>query len=281
MASPTRSQAPATQIQQLSVGGVQLRVATLGEGAPVLLVNGLGARFETWRAVAAGLAGAGHRVVLFDAPGTGGSPTSRRLLRMPDLAEIVVALLDELGEPSVDVVGYSWGGALAQQLAHDAPHRVRRLALVATTPGLGGQPPALAALLLMATPSYFLLGSPTARLAPFVFGGTAPDDAAARRDLGRGLNRPPRVLGYTAQIYAITGWSSLGWLHRIRQPTLVVGGADDPLVPVRNARLLAAGIPRARLVIPDGAGHLWLLEHAEQSTALLAGFLTPEQRERG
>jgi pimeloyl-ACP methyl ester carboxylesterase len=240
------------------VRGLRLRVATLGSGSPVLLVNGLGARLETWTAIAAGLADAGHRVLMFDAPGTGGSPTPRRPLRMPELAGVVVALLDQLGEPTVDVIGYSWGGILAQQLAHDAPHRLRRLALVATTPGLGAQPPALATVLAMSTPWYFL------------FGGYRSE----------WLNRPPRPLGYAAQLYAITGWSSLPWLHRIRRPTLVLSGADDPLVPVRNARLLAARIPDARLDVRAGAGHLWLLEHTEQSIPTLVEFLDPPGADR-
>ena len=93
---------------------------------------------------------------MFDAPGAGGSPTPRRPLRMPDLARLAVSLLDELGVGRADVLGYSWGGVVAQQLARDAPERVRRLVLVSTTPGLGGTPPSLAATVLLSTPLSFL-----------------------------------------------------------------------------------------------------------------------------
>jgi pimeloyl-ACP methyl ester carboxylesterase len=75
-------------------------------------------------------------------------------------------------------------------------------------------------------------------------------------------------------MYAILGWSSLPWLHKVRQPTLVIGGDDDPLVPVRNARILAHRIPHARLNVVPGGGHLWMLEHPELCAALIAAFLS-------
>jgi pimeloyl-ACP methyl ester carboxylesterase len=71
----------------------------------------------------------------------------------------------------------------------------------------------------------------------------------------------PTMRGYASQLYALAGWSSLLWLHRLRQPTLVMAGADDPLVPLPNAWILARRIPDARLEVFD-CGHLFLLTTA-------------------
>jgi pimeloyl-ACP methyl ester carboxylesterase len=71
----------------------------------------------------------------------------------------------------------------------------------------------------------------------------------------------------------VTGWTSLPWLHRITAPTLVLSGADDPVVPPVNARILAARIPNATVHVAADSGHLLLMEHAPQSAALIAEFL--------
>ena len=99
----------------VSVAGLRLRVGRHGAGRPLLLITGIGAHLDMW---APFLRLAGDReLIAFDAPGTGLSQRSRRPLRMNDLALIVRALLDELRLERVDVLGYSWGGALAQALA--------------------------------------------------------------------------------------------------------------------------------------------------------------------
>ncbi len=85
--------------------------------------------------------------------------------------------------------------------------------------------------------------------------------------------KPPSVSGYLAQMYAVPGWSSLPWLHRLPHPTLVLAGDDDPIIPLVNGRILAARIPNARLHVVQGGGHLFLLEDAEQLADVVADFL--------
>ncbi|HLZ30868.1 MAG TPA: alpha/beta fold hydrolase, partial [Chloroflexota bacterium] len=72
---------------------------------------------------------------------------------------------------------------------------------------------------------------------------------------------------------AVMGWSSLGWLHRLPQPTLVLAGTDDPIVPVANARVMAERIPNARLQLYDD-GHLFLMTRLDEVAPLLSEFLT-------
>ena len=253
--------------------GLRLCVGRYGAGPPLLLITGIGAHIDMWAPFARAVAD--HELIAFDAPGTGLSQRPRRPLRMAALAGVVRALLDELSLDRVDVLGYSWGGALAQELARRAPERVGRLVLCATGPGLlGGSPPRPLAALMLATPARYYHPRLLAVTVPYIAGGrTARDRGTLARHARERLQRPPDLLGYAYQLYAIAGWSSLPWLGRLASPTLIIGGEDDPSVPLRNARVLAARIPNARLHVVKGGGHLFLLDEPENVTAVISAFL--------
>jgi poly(3-hydroxyoctanoate) depolymerase len=78
--------------------------------------------------------------------------------------------------------------------------------------------------------------------------------------------------GYYLQLAAAVGWTSVHWLHRLRQPTLVMAGSDDPLVPLLNARLMHMLIPRSELRVFD-CGHLFLITRAKESAQAINEFL--------
>src|SRR5439155_14882958 len=132
------------------VNGLRLWVSVRGEGRPVLLINGLGASLAIWAALQDDLDGL--EVISYDAPGTGRSSTPLWPYTMGELARVARGLLDELGHDEVDVVGYSLGGLVAQELALRASERVRRLVLAGTTCGLGAVPGPLSAILAVVTP---------------------------------------------------------------------------------------------------------------------------------
>jgi poly(3-hydroxyoctanoate) depolymerase len=264
--------APTWDATTVRAAGLRLRVGRHGEGGPLLLITGIGAHLDMW-APFAHYAG-GRELIAFDPPGAGLSQRPRLPLRMSSLAGVVGELLDELELDRVDVLGYSWGGALAQELARRAPDRVRRLVLCATAPGLGGSPPRPLAALMLATPARYYHPRLLALTVPHIAGGrTKRDRRVLAAHAADRLQRPPHPLGYAYQLYAVAGWSSLPWLHRLRQPTLVVGGDQDPSVPLRNARLLAARIPGARLHVVKGGGHLFLLDEPENVAAAICAFL--------
>jgi poly(3-hydroxyoctanoate) depolymerase len=259
--------------QQVRVGGLDVRVATkAGEGVPLLLLTGIGAHIDMWEPFARALRG--RALVAFDAPGTGRSARPRTPMRMPALAAHVVALLDVLGLGRVDVLGYSWGGGLAQELAHRAPERVRRLVLCATSVGMGSVPPKPLAALMLATPARYYHPALFRLTVPHIAGGRTAREPELLRAQGEArLAHAPSLLGYAFQLYAGMGFSSLPWLHRLRQPTLVVAGDDDPVIPLVNARLLARLIPGAGLHIVRGGGHLFLLDEPEQAIPPIRAFL--------
>ena len=264
----------------VSVGGLGLRVRESGDGAPLLLINGIGAHLEMWRPLEARLAG--RRLVAFDAPGTGGSDTTPLPLSMDALSDLTASLLDELGYQRVDVLGYSFGGVLAQRLAARAPARVRRLVLVATTPGWGGVPGSLLTMARMTTPLRYYSRTHYEAIAGELMGGRARRDADFVRQQGRHRRHaPPDPLGYLWQLAAVAGSRNpLRSLGSIDMPALVLTGDDDPIVPPANALLLAHHLPRARLVTCGGEGHLLLASEDSAALPAIDEFLDAPDAER-
>jgi poly(3-hydroxyalkanoate) depolymerase len=235
---------------------------------------GIGGNIEMWAPFEDALDGRAHQSITVDAPGTGESAPYRFPRRMPGLARTMESLLDALGYDQVDVLGVSFGGVLAQQLAHQASHRVRRLVLAATGPGLGGVPGSPRVLLALATARRYYQPDYFRRTAGRIYGGAArhDPDATLHGSLAR-FAHAPGIGGYLAQLYAIAGWTSLPWLNRLPQTTLVIAGDDDPIVPLVNSRILSRLIPDARLHISPGGGHLFLLERPTEVAAIVTDFL--------
>ena len=195
---------------------------------------------------------------------------------MPGIVKTIEQMLDTLGYQQVDVLGVSLGGVVAQQLAHQAPQRVRRLILAATGPGvvgLGGVPGSPRAMLALATHA--------ATTYPTTTGGSPATSTAARPAIptrsftarSPGPPAAPGLAGYLGQLYAISFWTAIPWLRGLTQPTLVLTGDDDPIIPVLNGRILSWCIPDARLHIVAGGGHLFLLERPAEIAQLVADFL--------
>jgi poly(3-hydroxyalkanoate) depolymerase len=256
----------------VNADGLRLRVGRSGDGPPLLLITGIGASIGMWEPLTRRLTG--RELIAFDAPGCGESPRPRWPLRMRELAGVTRALMDALGLERPDVLGYSFGGALAQELAHRSPERIRRLVLCATGPGLGGTPPKPLAALALASPVRYYHPRLLALTVPYIAGGrTARDPRMLAANAEARLQRPPGPLGYAFQLYAVAGWSSLPWLRTITTPTLVVAGDDDPSVPLGNAKRLASRLPDAQLHVVKGGGHLFLLDEPESAVPAIESFL--------
>jgi poly(3-hydroxyalkanoate) depolymerase len=262
-------------IRTVTVRGRNLRVAIRpGQrgGIPLLLCCGIGAGFEVLEPFVEAL-DTSIEVVRFDVPGVGGSPDSPFPYRFPGLAVLASQLMRELGYERTDVLGISWGGALAQQLAFQNCRLVRRLVLVGTGTGsimIPGSPRVLANML---TPRRFEDPQYAASVVGRLYGGSArtrPDPAL--KLIGDSMRSGSRR-GYRYQLLAGLGWTSLPFLPFIRQSTLILAGDDDPIVPVINARIMALLLPHARLRIYQG-GHVALVTEPEKLAPVVADFLT-------
>lgn len=268
---------PRPLVEFVEVEGIRLRVAIqrgAGGGTPLLIFNGIGANFELVFPFMAAMGGI--EILIFDVPGIGCSEMSWRPRRFSGLARLSAKLLDQLGYPEVDIAGVSWGGALAQQFARQFPKRCRRLVLAATSPGVVMVPGRPRALRKMVTPQRYLSPTYLQHNAGAIYGGEAERDPGIIVEHAARIIAP-RVMGYLYQLGAGFGWTSIHWLHRLRQPTLILAGAEDPLVPVANARILALLVPNNRLFVVPGGGHLFMLHSIDRVVPVIRDFLqSPE-----
>ena len=261
------------QIKMLDVAGQSLRVGIRhGKSSSPLLVifNGIGANLELLEPFVSALKGI--EIVVFDVPGVGGSPPPKLPYRYARIAQLTNRLLTALGyTEQVDVLGLSWGGMLAQQYAYLNPKRCRRLILAATSSGWTMLPGHFSAVRKLTSsrrhrdPDYFR------RIAPELYGGSfrqRPD--LFDRHIGR--TQPSRGVGYYYQLAALWGWTSMPWLYRLRQPTLILAGTEDPIIPLANARIMAHLMRRSELFTIDD-GHLFLITRANEVAPVVKQFL--------
>jgi poly(3-hydroxyoctanoate) depolymerase len=229
----------------IGVHGHRIVMRVQGEGDPLLLINGMTRSLQSWEPFIRELSGR-RTVVSFDAPGVGASPTPVLPISIPGLAALAAAVLDAAGLDDADVLGFSHGGAVAQQLACDHPARVRRLVLVSTSCGVGATPG-------RRRETLHALGRPNAGPGPL-----------------------PDPLGMFWQTVALSKWSSIPFLGSIAAPTLVVCGTYDRIVDPSNSRVLARRIPGASLVMLPAGHDLQRLDPARALAGVVEDFFAAE-----
>ncbi len=268
-------------LRTVTIAEQQLRIAVrsgTGDGPPLLVANGIGASLELLNPFVAAIDPA-IEVIRFDVPGIGGSPPPRRPYNMQLLARQVGRLVEHLGHDRFDVLGISWGGALAQQLAFSNPRRVRRTVLVATGTGCVMVPGHPRVLSKMITPRRYRDPAYAERIAPLIYGGSVRTEPERARELLHHHTRAGSRRGYYLQLLACCGWTSLPWLPTIRQPILVLAGDDDPIIPLINAKVMSGLLPRGKLHVYPG-GHLALVLQPASLAPVVAEFLQPDPQGR-
>ena len=241
-----------------------------GEGLPLVLCNGIGAHHEVLRPLAVALDPIPS--VRFDVPGVGASSVPPVPLPFPVLATLVGRLLTRLGHERFDVLGLSWGGGLAQQIALQHPRRCRRIVLAATATGVLMIPANPRVLRHLLTPGRHRDPEHALSIAGEIYGGVMRDHPELAARLLAASDRPPSRRGYLYQLLTGAGWSSLPALPFIRQRTLIIAGRDDPIVPLANAYVMERLLPRARLHVVDD-GHLALITQADALGSAVSEFL--------
>jgi poly(3-hydroxyalkanoate) depolymerase len=271
-----------TELRSITVGSQKLRVSVRPALSPaiagtqpgrpaLLLINGIGARLELLEPFVAQLDPA-VEVIRFDPPGIGGSPLPRGPYRFSGLCRLIAGMLTELGHDRVDVLGISWGGGVAQHFATFQRARCRRLVLVATATGTPMVPGRPAVLRHLVTPRRYLDPKYMQRVAGDLYGGLARVDSEEIVTAVHGHHHGGMGRGYLYQLLASAGWASLPFLPWLRQPTLILAGNDDPIIPLANARLMHTLIRGSRLHIYPG-GHLGLVTEATELAPIVDKFL--------
>jgi poly(3-hydroxyoctanoate) depolymerase len=268
---------PPLSSSYVSIGPMRVRVRIAGHGPPLLLIMGLGGHLDMWQPLTQQLR---HRkLVMFDFPGTGGSSQSWFPPTMAHNALFVWLLMGRLKLRRPDILGYSWGGLVAQQLAIQHPHAVRRLILACTSAGVIGVPPNLRSAIPLLTPLRYHSPEYLARIAPGTYGGRFRRDASLiEEEVARRIRHfnPPTLTGYLHQLAAAATYSSIPGLPLVAAETLVVAGNDDPVARPANQHLLHRLLRRSTLEIFPGAGHLLLIDSAEVVAPVIQSFLAAE-----
>jgi pimeloyl-ACP methyl ester carboxylesterase len=272
-------------VAMVEVGGRRLRTAVWrldmpSDHLPILFFNGLGANIEAVAPLAAAMPERGF--IMFDMPGIGESPDPLVPYNPSTMSWTAAQLLRQYGLDTVDVMGMSWGGAIAQHFALQHPGHTRRLILIATTPGMVMVPGNLAPFITMANPC--CCSDPECMNEQFARLYTELDRDAAEHPKGSHISRlkPPSPRGYFYQLLCMLGWTSLPALPFLTKETLIMMGEEDQIVPLINGRILKAMIPNARLVTFAGGGHLFLITHADKALAVIREFLdAPETSREG
>ena len=258
-----------------------------GPGLPLLFLQHFTGTLDNWDPAVTDPLASGREVILFESAGVG-----RSTGKVPDtvagMAKHALPFLDGLGLASCDVLGYSLGGMVAQQMGQDRPSIFRRMILVGTAPR-GGED-----IMHLDKPSLAkYLGDPTLKgyavLQKIFFAPTESSQEAGAafidRLTQRRKDREP-VSGPTvaqAQIAAFRDWEKFTGqrfadLKRIPHPTLVVNGIHDEMIPVQNSYWLSANLPNAVLLTYPNSGHGSLFQFHDSFTRQAAAFLASDSK---
>jgi 3-oxoadipate enol-lactonase len=249
-------------VPTISANGIELYYEMAGEGPRLLFISGTGSDLRLRPNVFDGPLARSHQVLAFDQRGLGRSEKPRSDYSMSDYADDAAALLEALGWDRVPVMGVSFGGMVAQELALRHPQRVERLVLACTSAGGAGGA------------SY-----PLHELAPLPARERLERQLALadlRRDENWRAANPERwaelvegalaaqrsdvdVDGALRQLAARAGHDTYDRLPELGVPVLLAGGRHDGIAPVANMEALAGRIPGAELELFDG-GHLFLVQ---------------------
>ena len=272
-----------TQFLQVNGHSYAYRRFGNGSGLPLLCLQHFTGTLDNWDPALTDPLASGREVILFDNAGIGRS-TGDVPETIAGMTEHSMAFLDGLGIKTCDVLGFSLGGVIAQQMAQDRPSILRRMILVGTAPR-GGED-----IMHLEKPSLAQhLQNPQNRglnvLQKIFFAPTTASQAAGEAFIARLMQRkedrePPSGPNVaSAQLAAFREWERytgerFADLKGIRHPTLVVQGFKDEMIPVRNSYWLAENLPNAVLLAYPDAGHGSLFQYAESFTKHAAAFLS-------
>ena len=244
-------------------------------GTPLVLIAPLGADHLNWGLVAPGLTAAGFRCLTFDNRDVGQTGTSTAAVTMRDFADDTAALMRAVGLPRAHVIGASFGGMIAQELALNYADQVQTLTLVCTASHQEDQPAALfrswKAMQASLTPAAFFQA-----ISPWLFSYRFLQQAepmATVLGLVRANPYPQSAGGFARQADAIVAHDTRDRLAGIRIPTHVIVGAEDVLTPPRLSHAIAAAIPGATVTEVPAVAHALNSENPTAFTSAALGFL--------
>jgi pimeloyl-ACP methyl ester carboxylesterase len=277
------------ETRAVEAAGVDFAYRRFGRptGLPLILLQHFRGNLDNWDPALTDALAAEREIILVDYPGVGSS-TGEPHGTIAETARRMIAFIDALGLDRIDLLGFSIGGFVAQEIALVRPTLVRRLVLAATgpkgAPGMHGWRDDIAAAARGESKPENLLY--------IMFAHTETSQAKGREFLGRFIQRqegrdaPTSDAARDAQYDAIVDWgipdhAALQRLTGIESPTLVIQGDGDLMIPTKLSHLLAGPIPDARIRIYPDAAHGFLFQYPDEVAAEVNAFLASEEGRGG
>lgn len=283
LAAPAQAGAgPSLRVSEAEIARTTVAWAEVGSGAPLLLLNGTGSPMAEWDPALLSALGSGRRVIVFDYPGLGLSGPAPGMISMRAMARMTAQLIRALHLGRVDVLGWSMGGFIAQQLARHHRGLVRRLVLAGTNPG--GPHTVLGPRRVQRADSdphggiwpYLRTNYPHTRAAQSAGRAFIRRLRQAARTGAYPVERVP-ARTYRAMVRAEDPWlrhsANARDLASLAIPSLVITGRRDVITPPANSRFLARRLPDAELALLPGCGHSFLFQRPREVAQRVLAFL--------
>jgi pimeloyl-ACP methyl ester carboxylesterase len=262
--------------QNITIGDIDIAYKQIGEAdaKPIILITGGGATMDMWNPLLLeNLVSANYRVIIFENRGVGESTGGTKEVSISQFANDTSGLLDALRIEKADVLGWSMGGFIAQQLALTYPDKVDNLILYATSCGGPSDRPTPPEVIQINTNTSMSTQERIQKLGPLLF---APASwFKAHPDYLNYFPVPKEIVPqeiHRQQLNAAATWTgTCNALSNITQPTLVIVGTDDD--PAPDSLTLAEGIPGSWLIQIKDAGHGLMYQHPDEFNRILMAFL--------
>lgn len=262
------------ETKKVHVGDIDIAYKMFGKGNPILLINGFSAPLDFWDPMLLEKLASNHTVITFDNRGIGNTTSGEKKFAITQFANDTSGLLDALKIKKADVIGWSMGGMVAQELALLHPDKVMKLIIYASTcGGKETRPPSPEAMKVFANQS----GTSLERLQKFLPILFPEQWRTKYPNYYQNLPTTTETVSNKTldlQTEAIINWAgTCNRLNNITQPTLVIVGTDDILTVPANSLLITENIPGAWLVQMKGGGHGLMLQYPEKFSNVVLTFL--------
>ncbi|MDX2707004.1 alpha/beta hydrolase [Streptomyces sp. PA03-6a] len=275
-----------TPIQHAEVGGTRLAYREFGDrtGVPLILFSRFRGSIDDWDPSVIERLAAERHVIVFDNAGVGFSD-GKVGADIAEMTDTAIHLLEELGIPQADMLGFSMGGYITERLALTRPDLVRYLILVGTGAG-GGEGAVLQG---PEIEEWLTSGRSMQEILEAIWFSTSETGKAATANYLARIYTPerPERANVTDEAgvalrKAINDWwagegATLEELHKIEQPTLIVNGIRDAMVPSPNSFLMAQKIPNSQLILYPDSGHGSLFQYPEAFSQAVLDFITTHE----
>jgi aminoacrylate hydrolase len=257
-----------------NIGDAEIYTRTLGTGAPLFLVAGLGGRHQFWQKQWDAFA-EHFKVILHDHRGVGNSTPDKTVLGAQHMADDLIKLMDAMGIEKATIVGHSTGGAIGQHIALKYPDRLDKLVMSCSWAGPDPYFQTLfqtrrQVLISCGPEAYYLTGTYLATPAWHLQGQIK----SARSFLADRMENFPGLEVELSRLSAVMSHDLRSEIHKIAHETLIIGTPDDQITPIGFSHELAEKIPNAHMHALDKGGHFCPMSNSERYNEAVLKFLT-------